>query len=273
MPNDTLIVVHGGIPFEVTPFRGGDGSGVVAKQQQQQQQQQQKQKHRQRQRSDGSGTLRHEQNATTLPLLPLPSRLPPSPGLLRGYAAAALDARLRDFTVNALMCDPVSGTVLDWVGGRSDLSSRASAAAAPRPGARENGDDGDDDGSDRLKEDPLRCLRAVRFAAGSGSPSPRRLRKPSKNWPRSAAQKKESPRNGSGRSWSSCLTTSREARGLCGGMRLAEELEVLQVILPEALHEEEERERRTEERRRQQTPPSAASLGLPGRPPRCHGSS
>ena len=36
----------------------------------------------------------------------------------------AEDARRRDFTMNALYADPVSGEVLDWFGGLDDLSAR-----------------------------------------------------------------------------------------------------------------------------------------------------
>lgn len=63
----------------------------------------------------------------------------------------ALDARRRDFTVNALMEDPLSGEILDFVGGRKDLAARTIRAIG--------------DPEQRFKEDYLRMLRAVRFAA------------------------------------------------------------------------------------------------------------
>ncbi len=66
----------------------------------------------------------------------------------------ALDARRRDFTVNALMQDPLSGDILDFVGGRADLSSRIIRAIG--------------DPELRFREDFLRMLRAVRFAARLG---------------------------------------------------------------------------------------------------------
>lgn len=62
-----------------------------------------------------------------------------------------LDAQRRDFTINGLMQDPVSGQVLDFVGGRSDLSFRLIRAIG--------------DPERRFEEDHLRMLRAVRFAA------------------------------------------------------------------------------------------------------------
>ena len=64
------------------------------------------------------------------------------------------DARRRDFTINALLLDPVSGEVLDFVGGRSDLDARLIRAIGDAP--------------TRFREDHLRLLRAVRFAARLG---------------------------------------------------------------------------------------------------------
>jgi putative nucleotidyltransferase with HDIG domain len=61
------------------------------------------------------------------------------------------DAPRRDFTVNALYAEPASGTVLDPVGGLADLARRRLATiGAPAV---------------RFGEDPLRLLRALRFAA------------------------------------------------------------------------------------------------------------
>ncbi len=63
----------------------------------------------------------------------------------------AQDARRRDFTINALFLDPQSGEVLDFTGGRADLSARVIRAIG--------------EPSERFAEDHLRLLRAVRFAA------------------------------------------------------------------------------------------------------------
>lgn len=62
-----------------------------------------------------------------------------------------LDAERRDFTINALMEDPISGEIFDFVGGRADLAARTIRAIG-EPGQR-------------FEEDFLRMLRAVRFAA------------------------------------------------------------------------------------------------------------
>ena len=61
------------------------------------------------------------------------------------------DVARRDFTINGMLLDPVSGEVLDFVGGRQDLESGI---------IRTIGDPGQ-----RFGEDKLRMLRAVRFAA------------------------------------------------------------------------------------------------------------
>src|SRR6185437_1145044 len=61
------------------------------------------------------------------------------------------DVRRRDFTVNALLLDPETKEVLDFVGGRGDLRAGIIRAIG-RP-------------SERFNEDKLRMVRAVRFAA------------------------------------------------------------------------------------------------------------
>jgi len=61
------------------------------------------------------------------------------------------DARRRDFTINALFLDPETMEILDFVGGRDDLRAGIIRAIG-RP-------------ADRFREDKLRMLRAVRFAA------------------------------------------------------------------------------------------------------------
>ncbi len=63
----------------------------------------------------------------------------------------AKDAERRDFTINGLMMDPDTGEVLDFVGGRKDLERRVVRSIG--------------DAEARFREDHLRLLRAVRFAA------------------------------------------------------------------------------------------------------------
>jgi len=64
------------------------------------------------------------------------------------------DVLRRDFTINALLMDPESGDVLDYVGGQEDLADGVIRAIG-EPEAR-------------FREDHLRLLRAVRFAARLG---------------------------------------------------------------------------------------------------------
>ena len=61
------------------------------------------------------------------------------------------DVRRRDFTINGMLHDPFSGEIIDFVGGRVDLDKRLIRAIGS-PGRR-------------FREDHLRMLRAVRFAA------------------------------------------------------------------------------------------------------------
>lgn len=82
------------------------------------------------------------------------------------YADAPGDARRRDFTINALFLDPLSepddasravgarGLIIDYVGGIADLRARIIRAVG--------------NPADRLAEDHLRALRAVRFASRLG---------------------------------------------------------------------------------------------------------
>jgi tRNA nucleotidyltransferase/poly(A) polymerase len=76
------------------------------------------------------------------------------PDVVRFETDPALDARRRDFTINGLMEDPISGEILDYVGGRADLLART-VRAIGKP-------------EERFREDHLRMLRAVRFAARLG---------------------------------------------------------------------------------------------------------
>lgn len=61
------------------------------------------------------------------------------------------DARRRDFTINGMFYDPLEDRVLDYVGGQTDLTERVVRAIG--------------DPHDRMREDKLRMLRAVRFTA------------------------------------------------------------------------------------------------------------
>ncbi len=70
------------------------------------------------------------------------------------FGTAEEDALRRDFTVNGLLYDPFSGAVIDFVGGREDLEKRRIRTIG--------------DPEIRMREDPVRGLRAARIAAKLG---------------------------------------------------------------------------------------------------------
>jgi poly(A) polymerase len=67
------------------------------------------------------------------------------------FSSPEQDAQRRDFTINGLFYDPVADKLLDFVGGRKDIEAKIVRAIG--------------DPVARFKEDHLRLLRAVRFAA------------------------------------------------------------------------------------------------------------
>jgi poly(A) polymerase len=64
------------------------------------------------------------------------------------------DAARRDFTINAMYYDPSSETVLDYHGGMVDMQKKTLRMIG--------------DPAKRYREDPIRMLRAIRFAAKTG---------------------------------------------------------------------------------------------------------
>jgi len=70
------------------------------------------------------------------------------------YTDAKNDALRRDFTINGMFYDPITGEVIDYVGGRRDIGGRVVKAIG--------------DPTQRFGEDYLRMIRAVRFAARFG---------------------------------------------------------------------------------------------------------
>lgn len=70
------------------------------------------------------------------------------------YGSPEEDAYSRDFTMNALFYDPVADELHDFVGGRGDLERRVLRTIG--------------DAEQRFREDPVRILRAVKFAARLG---------------------------------------------------------------------------------------------------------
>ena len=67
------------------------------------------------------------------------------------FSSPQEDAQRRDFTVNGMFYDPLAEELLDYVGGAADLEAKILRAIG--------------DPRERMEEDKLRILRAVRFAA------------------------------------------------------------------------------------------------------------
>ncbi len=67
------------------------------------------------------------------------------------FSTAEADAQRRDFTINGLFFDPIDEQVIDYVGGQADLQRKLIRAIG--------------DPYERIAEDKLRMLRAVRFGA------------------------------------------------------------------------------------------------------------
>jgi poly(A) polymerase len=70
------------------------------------------------------------------------------------WGSQSEDATRRDFTINAMYYDPSTQVVLDYHGGMADIEARVLRMIG--------------DPASRYREDPVRMLRAVRFAAKTG---------------------------------------------------------------------------------------------------------
>jgi tRNA nucleotidyltransferase/poly(A) polymerase len=70
------------------------------------------------------------------------------------FSNAEHDAQRRDFTINGLFEDPLTGRIIDYVGGQSDIEAKIIRAIG-EPAAR-------------IAEDRLRMLRGIRFMARFG---------------------------------------------------------------------------------------------------------
>lgn len=70
------------------------------------------------------------------------------------FGTAAEDAQRRDFTINGLFLDPIEGEIIDYVDGLDDIEARVIRTIGdPRV---------------RIAEDPVRILRAIKFASRIG---------------------------------------------------------------------------------------------------------
>ncbi len=70
------------------------------------------------------------------------------------FSTAAVDAKRRDFTINGMFYDPLKDEILDFVGGKEDLEKKVIRAIG--------------NPHERIKEDRLRMIRAVRLSCRFG---------------------------------------------------------------------------------------------------------
>jgi poly(A) polymerase len=70
------------------------------------------------------------------------------------FTTAVEDAKRRDFTINGMFYDPLKGEILDYVNGKKDLEAKVIRAIG--------------NAHERIKEDRLRMIRAVRLACRFG---------------------------------------------------------------------------------------------------------
>lgn len=127
------------------------------------------------------------------------------------FSDAPTDASRRDFTVNGLFEDPLTGEVFDYVGGRADLAARLLRAIG--------------DPEARFREDHLRIMRAVRFAVQLDfAIEPATFDAVKRLAPLVATVSAERVRD-------ELVKTLRRGRGR--GLRLLDEAGLLPVILPE----------------------------------------
>jgi poly(A) polymerase len=128
------------------------------------------------------------------------------------YGTAAEDARRRDFTVNALFYDPTRGEILDYVDGLPDLE----AGVLRTIGEPET----------RFAEDPVRILRAIKFATRLG------FRIDEATWKAMCAMASELQRSAPPRVVEEILRLLRSGTAL-GAFRMMRASGALETLFPE----------------------------------------
>ena len=128
------------------------------------------------------------------------------------YGTAAEDARRRDFTINGLFLDPIGGEILDWVDGLRDLDAGLLRTI------------GDPDV--RMGEDPVRIVRAVKFATRLG------FRIEDGTWDAMCARAVELKRSAAPRLLEEIIRLMRSGTAL-GAFRMLRACGALAVLLPE----------------------------------------
>src|SRR6266699_1397943 len=125
------------------------------------------------------------------------------------------DLRRRDFTINAMARDPLNGDIIDPFKGRQDLEAYILRAVGNEP-------------DKRFDEDPLRLMRAVRFAAQLDfSIEPETMRSIARQAPKLQKISRERIRD----EMNKLLLSAHPAKGL----DLLVELGLMEWIVPEVL--------------------------------------
>ncbi|MCB9915925.1 MAG: polynucleotide adenylyltransferase PcnB [Planctomycetes bacterium] len=128
------------------------------------------------------------------------------------YGTAEEDARRRDFTVNGLFLDPSSERILDWVGGLEDVEGGLLRTIG--------------DPAVRIPEDPVRILRAIKFATRLG------FRIEDATWQAMCDNSRELERSAPPRVLEEILRLVRSGTAL-GAFRKLRQCGALAVLLPE----------------------------------------
>jgi len=128
------------------------------------------------------------------------------------FVSAKEDALRRDFTINALLMDPDTEEVIDYVEGRADMERKVLRAVG--------------DARERFGEDHLRLLRGVRFAARLGYEIERKTRE-------AIVEMAERVRSVSGERVRNELERIIVDSSRARGMLLMDELGLLSHVLPE----------------------------------------
>ncbi len=131
------------------------------------------------------------------------------------FGNAEQDARRRDFTVNGLFFDPLHNVILDWVGGIDDLEQNVLRTIG--------------DPKKRMAEDPVRILRAIKFATRLG------FRIDERTWEAMIANAPRLARSAPPRVLEEILRLMRSGTAL-GSFRMLRACGALRVVLPAVDH-------------------------------------
>ncbi len=127
------------------------------------------------------------------------------------FGSAEEDARRRDFTINGLFYDPTAGVIHDWVAGLPDLEQGILRTIG--------------DPIVRMAEDPVRILRAIKFATRLG------FRIEDRTWDAMCGSAQELVRCAPSRVFEEILRLLRSGTAL-GAFRMMRACGALRVLLP-----------------------------------------